>query len=43
MKERVQCAGCQGDPDHIVEKGPEQIFMDIFKGRSAEADGRRNV
>ena len=33
----------QGDADHIVEEGPEQVLVDVSERRAAEADGRRHV
>ena len=48
---RIQCpsenrdpyTGSQWNADHIVEKCPEKIFVDIFQGCTAETYCSRNI
>ena len=35
----VEASGCNRNTDCIVEKGPEQVFLDVADGRFAQFDG----
>ena len=34
---------CQGNADHIIEKCPKEVLVNIAQGSPAEADGRRYI
>ena len=36
-------AGCQGNAQRIVDKCPEQVFMNVAQGGTAQADGSRHI
>ena len=42
-KQRIPDACCQWNTDYIINKRPEQIFMDIAQGRPAQPDGGRHI
>ena len=43
MQQRDQRASGKGNADDIIDECPEEIFVDIAQGGTAQTDGRRNI